>query len=263
MTESTSASISAENTAAAAAVSAAPNIQYDTTISEGISKTQLKKKLKAQRWEAAREDRKQFRRAKQLEKRAKKKQNRLEAKNNAELNGDNAIGGSDTATTIAADGVAAETAGIQETNVDKKEPAITLDMNFIMDCDFDDLMIDKEITSLGAQLTRCYSFNRKAPRRVNLSLTSVNKRLLHRLQVMHGERIKSWKHIRISSEPYEIEEDKKDNMIYLSSDSADTIHELEEGKTYIIGGIVDKNRHKVSKFADDEVTEKLYRIIRA
>lgn len=36
------------------------------------------------------------------------------------------------------------------------------------------------------------------------------------------------------------------NIVYLTADSSDELFELNEGETYIIGGICDHNRYKVS-----------------
>ena len=47
--------------------------------------------------------------------------------------------------------------------------------------------------------------------------------------------------------PKSTREDIKASIVYLTADSADELTELKETETYIIGGICDHNRYKVSK----------------
>ena len=56
-----------------------------------------------------------------------------------------------------------------------------------------------------------------------------------------------WKQVKFSEEEYQVTEQNRNerDLIYLTSDSDHTLQGLEEGKTYIIGGIVDRNRYKV------------------
>lgn len=54
----------------------------------------------------------------------------------------------------------------------------------------------------------------------------------------------SWKNVDILEQQTYLEKYDKKDLIYLSADSENVIHELEQGKQYIIGGIVDKNRYK-------------------
>lgn len=44
----------------------------------------------------------------------------------------------------------------------------------------------------------------------------------------------------------DIESIDRENVIYLTADSENTVEELEDGKVYVLGGIADRNRYKVS-----------------
>ena len=56
--------------------------------------------------------------------------------------------------------------------------------------------------------------------------------------------ITNWK-ITTSGKPYiELLKDQKEDLVYLTADSEDTLEELDPKKLYIIGGLVDRNRHK-------------------
>ncbi|EPY76138.1 hypothetical protein CB1_001490011 [Camelus ferus] len=90
-------------------------------------------------------------------------------------------------------------------------------LRLIVDCSFDSLMVLKDIKKLHKQIQRCYAENRRA---------------LHPVQDIH-----------IKPEHYS-EFIKKEDLIYLTSDSPNILKELDESKAYIIGGLVDHNHHK-------------------
>ncbi|XP_030348533.1 tRNA methyltransferase 10 homolog A isoform X1 [Strigops habroptila] len=178
---------------------------------ELMSKRQRKKLLKQKQWE----EQKDLRRQKRKEKRQKRKQERQ-----SKLDSNNE--------------------GNDRKRVRREVVPSTL--RLIVDCSFDDLMVLKDVKKLHKQIQRCYAENRKAFHPVQFYLTS------------HGGQLKSnmnendkgwvnWKDIQIRTEHY-TELIKKEDLVYLTSDSPDVLSELDEKKAYVIGGLVDHNHHK-------------------
>ena len=125
-----------------------------------------------------------------------------------------------------------------------------------VDCGFEDLMTSKEINSLASQVRYCYAINKRSDNPVYLSASSL------------GESSATFEHLAkvcgfpdqwisrafsCSAEPLDMMHDK-DNLVYLTSDATTTLEHLDDSKTYVIGGIVDRNRLKRSTI---EKAEKL------
>lgn len=112
-----------------------------------------------------------------------------------------------------------------------------------------------------SQLGYVYSANRRSTCPFSSVLfTSVNGRTFTRLEGMNDGAYKRWTGTEWWHEGYErlwtgIEREPtgdkelqvtRERLIYLTADSDEELMELREGETYIIGGICDHNRYKVS-----------------
>jgi tRNA (guanine9-N1)-methyltransferase len=149
--------------------------------------------------------------------------------------------------------------------------AVQLPVTLILDCGFDDLMLPKEIISLGSQLTRAYSDNARARYRAHLVLSSFGGRLKERFDTVLSKQHEGWKFVKFTAESFveashdastmmkgerggqlagafdplpAADRDAEGEIVYLTSDSPDTLETLKPNSTYIIGALVDKNRHK-------------------
>jgi tRNA (guanine9-N1)-methyltransferase len=277
-----------------------------------LSKSQLKKLRKSEKWQAGKEYRKSKRREKHKEKQARKASERAELK----------------AKIDAGEIVPPSTTAAPEAKTRFKRP-VQVPVSLILDCDFNELMTEKELISLGAQLTRCYSENRSAGYRTHYAVSSWGGDLKKRFETVLTNNHMSWKGVKFFEGDFEaaaldldgvmrgkeggkvagaiasaktseeeneqnkvgeatIEEGKNEttvegekssekngvpstsepttdpkppeatndetnnleqeapgpSIVYLTSDSPHTLTTLLPNTSYIIGGIVDKNRHK-------------------
>ncbi|KWU42622.1 hypothetical protein RHOSPDRAFT_4979, partial [Rhodotorula sp. JG-1b] len=119
-----------------------------------------------------------------------------------------------------------------------------------IDLDFDKLMSDKEIKSMASQLAYCYSANRLGSHPFPLLITSFTGRI--RQAYENRSDWKSWKGVEWWEESLEelytgvvVPDHEEATVVYLTGDSPNILHSLEPGHTYILGGIVDRNRYKL------------------
>ena len=100
-------------------------------------------------------------------------------------------------------------------------------------------MTEKEYSSFLHQLGYVYAANKKSENPCKLMFTGVSEQLKTEL-VVRGA---SYWPIGIHSESY-IDRLPKDQLVYLTADSSETLEEFDPNKAYIIGGMVDHNRLK-------------------
>lgn len=199
-------------------------------VPEGMSRNQWKKLQRQKRWDELKDEYRQMKRDKKkaAKQRRKDQITQLKEQGLSEQELEDAL-------------------HYHQLKKEKKLPEsqIPSDTRFIFDCAFDDLMNNKEIVSLSNQITRSYSAKRHCKFDLPLDIVSFEGQLVDRFQKL-VEQYTLWKGINFIQEPLEslITEENKDKFVYFTADTDEVIEELEPGTTYIIGAIVDKNRHK-------------------
>ncbi|KAJ9493240.1 tRNA (guanine(9)-N(1))-methyltransferase, partial [Exophiala xenobiotica] len=161
--------------------------QENGVLAESMSKSQLKKLRKREEWEAGRDYRKLKRKEKLQEKRAKKKAAKEEEELRVEqLKKEATERGEDPGT------VSAE---LQKPEKQKWRRPVQLPVTIIIDCGFDELMMEKERISLGSQLTRSYSDNWRAPFQAHLVISSWGGLLKERFDTLLKKHYLNWKNV--------------------------------------------------------------------
>ncbi|KAG7796538.1 hypothetical protein KL929_003045 [Ogataea haglerorum] len=188
-----------------------PYRRQKPVIPEGMSKSAWKKEQKRLRWEENREKMREVRREKR---KALKETRKLK-------NADKP----------------------KRCKIEQQEAGYSV----IVDCDFDDFMLEKEIVSMSNQLVTSYADNKKYPYRVDITVTSFGKRMKERFDRVLPH-YQNWKpeHMKFTEEKLEnVLPENLSRVVYLTADTEEKLETLEPGMTYIVGGIVDKGRHKL------------------
>eukprot|EP00471_Norrisiella_sphaerica_P007678 CAMPEP_0184493420 /NCGR_PEP_ID=MMETSP0113_2-20130426/25964_1 /TAXON_ID=91329 /ORGANISM="Norrisiella sphaerica, Strain BC52" /LENGTH=190 /DNA_ID=CAMNT_0026878671 /DNA_START=102 /DNA_END=674 /DNA_ORIENTATION=- len=116
-------------------------------------------------------------------------------------------------------------------------PAIAIDMSF------DKLMQPKEICSLSSQIRHAYGYNKRAKCPFKLYLTNYDEEKGATAQILKKDSGYDRWIMRRTSKDY-VDVFGSDKVVYLSSESDCVLEYLDPKVTYIIGGLVDKNRYK-------------------
>ncbi|XP_063853887.1 tRNA methyltransferase 10 homolog A-like [Scylla paramamosain] len=109
-----------------------------------------------------------------------------------------------------------------------------------IDMSLESLMDDRRLGQCVRQIGRCYSANRRALQPLQLYVTSFQGRPRSQMATQVG--YENWD-VNFQSQHYR-DIFAKPDIVYLTSESANTLTEIDETKAYVIGGLVDYNRLK-------------------
>lgn len=124
----------------------------------------------------------------------------------------------------------------------KRISSETCNVTVAIDLTFNELMSDDDIGKCVKQLLRAYTINRRSNSPINLYFTSlVQGNRFHKI-LEKNDGYENWD-VKMKSESF-IDVFDKDRIIYLSSDSENVLNDLEKDKVYVIGGLVDHNHSK-------------------
>lgn len=153
-------------------------------LAQPMSKNQLKKLRKREEWEAGRDYRKAKRKQKTQERKARKRAAKEEEEQRLQLLQEGQAG----------DSGAAKIPPIP--SKPRFSRPVQVPMTIIIDCGFDDLMMEKERISLGSQVTRSYSDNWRAPFQTNLVISSWGGQLKERFDTVLNKHYLNWKGVK-------------------------------------------------------------------
>jgi len=133
----------------------------------------------------------------------------------------------------------------------KLSNALVAPPRVVLDCRFEKMMAEKDIRGLANQVSQLYGQNMRANNPVRLIATSFGGKLKANLEKNQKNRFDVWL-LETFEKPLEevfTQENKEhEKVVYLTSDSPNDLETLESDKIYVIGALVDHNRHKCCTF---------------
>ena len=214
------------------------------------SKSQMKKLKNQEEWKKKMDEIKKHKKEKKKEKkRIKKEQKELEKKLNPKLKEEDEL---KTKTNLNTPFKTRKQ--LKEEFKQKCKNGVRV----IIDCDFEHLMNERGNKSMVRQITDLYGINRSSSNPFRLILYGMGNKIKEGLKKTGYE---NWIGVEIYyKEQYQdfesfikeilYKEDKRDlkdiknDIYYLTADSENNIENIDNNATYIIGGIVDRNKYK-------------------
>ena len=125
--------------------------------------------------------------------------------------------------------------------------AAAVHANVAIDFGFDELMSDREIRSLAQQLLFCHASLKREGHRsgvppLSWHWTSFGGRLAAQCARIQGS--DRWEVARDARSCFEAFAEQSERLVYLSSEATEPLDTLDADAIYVIGGLVDRNRHK-------------------
>ncbi|XP_076459878.1 tRNA methyltransferase 10 homolog A-like [Babylonia areolata] len=110
----------------------------------------------------------------------------------------------------------------------------------VIDCSFDAYMTEKDTSFLVQQIQHSYAANRRADNPLQFYMCGIAGKAKQRL-----DNIGDYKGWDMHKEERDFREVfAREDIVYLSSESPNVLHTLDDSKVYVIGGLVDHNHHK-------------------
>ena len=114
-----------------------------------------------------------------------------------------------------------------------------------IDCDFEALMTEREVKSSCQQLMYCYGANRRAAAPSRVLLSGLTGNMAAQMRNING--FESWLATDVEERPLEelfATAADRAQLVYLTAEAEAVLDRPDPAKTYVIGGFVDRNRHK-------------------
>jgi tRNA (guanine9-N1)-methyltransferase len=141
---------------------------------------------------------------------------------------------------------AVKVAARNQEKLDKKArmtKALEFGQRIVIDLEFPELMTEGELRSMAHQVSYSYGNNIRTSTPAHLILSGVHGTM--RDHLAHGfPGFENWMVTSTEKTYLEHFPNSKTDLIYLTADSPYELQELDPSKIYIVGGIVDRNRHK-------------------
>jgi tRNA (guanine9-N1)-methyltransferase len=228
-----------------------------------LSKNQLRKIRKTQKWEAAKLLKKEQKKLVKMNKRKREDEEVEEEERNSRCRNENGDHSENQERKL-----------LKQQKKDKFLQECNANFKVVIDCSWEDDHTESTLKSLTQQISFCYGSNRRYNHPSRIFITGVGPKTSELLTKNNSQ---NWVGASVHSEDFldviancvplalsdpeqqprpeseQQQQHSRENIVYLTSDSETVLEGLDLSTTYVIGGIVDRNRLKgiTNKKAED------------